>query len=87
MRISVKNQSYLCCKPRQRNGYSCGKMPYCSLGLASGFFRLLTISIKKKSLDVNLNSHNQTQTVMNGVGIEKERKNFFQKQEKMEKKC
>lgn len=60
----------------------CGKIPYCSLGLASGFFRLLTISINKKSHNVNLNSHNQTQTVINGVGIEKETKIFFQKKEK-----
>ncbi len=42
----------------------------------------LTISINKKSHNVNLNSHNQTQTVINGVGIEKETKIFFQKRKR-----
>ena len=46
------------------------------------FLSYLTISINKKSHNVNLNSHNQTQTVINSVGIEKETKIFFQKRKR-----
>ena len=50
------------------------------------FFKFLTISIKKKGLDVNLNSHNQTQTVINCVEIEWKEKISFKKQKKRRKK-